>query len=116
MCSRESRLLSCSQYTTHWELSALRMRTATLDAENEALRSHVSQLQEQIALLCEDLQVKMTVLDRPSIPLPAAQPCSLHPGLIVLPLADRAVACVTKAWVRHAAVAQSSSRFHHVIA
>ena len=49
--------LSSPQYTTHWELSALRMRTATLDAENEALRSHVSQLQEQIALLCEDLQV-----------------------------------------------------------
>ena len=49
--------LSCPQYTTHWELSALRMRTATLDAENGALRSHVSQLQEQIALLCEDLQV-----------------------------------------------------------
>lgn len=33
------------------------MRAATLSAENEALRSHVSQLQEQVALLCEDLQV-----------------------------------------------------------
>lgn len=45
------------QYATHWELSSLRMRSATLSAENEALRSHVSQLQEQVALLCEDLQV-----------------------------------------------------------
>ena len=45
------------QYATHWELSSLRMRTTTLSAENDALRSHVSQLQEQVSLLCEDLQV-----------------------------------------------------------
>ena len=35
------------------------MRAATLSAENEALRSHVSQLQEQVALLSEDLQVRI---------------------------------------------------------
>ena len=52
-------LCSGVQYATHWELSSLRMRSATLSAENEALRSHVSQLQEQVALLCEDLQVSV---------------------------------------------------------
>ncbi len=39
------------------------MRAATLSAENEALRSHVSQLQEQVALLCEDLQVSGYALE-----------------------------------------------------
>ena len=53
--------MPCLQYTTHWELSSLRMRTATLSAENDALRSHVSQLQEQVALLCEDLQVPISI-------------------------------------------------------
>ena len=59
MCSSavlSSTVLLWLQYATHWELSSLRMRAATLSAENEALRSHVGQLQEQVALLCEDLQ------------------------------------------------------------
>jgi len=33
------------QYAIHWELSSLRMRTAMLSAEDDALCSHVRQLQ-----------------------------------------------------------------------
>ena len=83
------------------------MRTATLDAENEALRSHVSQLQEQIALLCEDLQVD-GALDVNFIQLPAALQCSLHPGLIVLPSAHSAVACMSRVWIQLPVAARSS--------
>ena len=56
--TRSDYIIHKSGQGANWELASLRMRAATLAAENNALRSHVRQLQEEMELLKHEKNVR----------------------------------------------------------